>query len=117
MRSTRFLERSMGFSNRLRILMNKALPVACVLVLVSHGVQADTRSERGELERLIHELDLLSANLQAAEKEAVSTARVHLEYDWLRTDLARIKAGIREYLDSVPLTPRVVEPLAGDYIR
>ena len=107
----------MAFLNHLRILMGKALPVVCVLCLVSHGALADTRSERGELERLIHELDLLSANLQAAEREAVSTARIHFEYDWLRTDLARIKAGIREYLDNLPLTPRVVEPLAGDYIR
>jgi RAQPRD family integrative conjugative element protein len=78
---------------------------------------ADTVTERAELVRLIHELEGLDARIERAEAAASSTQRVHFQYSWLRSDLARVKAGIREYLDSVPVTPRDVPPLAGDYIR
>ena len=78
---------------------------------------ADAESERAELARLIDELEQLERVIREAEAAADSAQRIHFQYGWLRTDLARVKAGIREYLESVPLTPRTVTPLAGDYIR
>jgi RAQPRD family integrative conjugative element protein len=78
---------------------------------------ADAQAERAELVRLLHELDSLEALIEKAEVNAISTQRIHFQYGWLRGDLAKIKAGIREYLDTVPATPRVPPPLAGDYIR
>jgi RAQPRD family integrative conjugative element protein len=78
---------------------------------------ADAETERTELARLIHELEQLERLIAQAEASADSSQRVHFQYDWLRTDLARVRAGIREYLEGVPLTPRTVTPLAGDYIR
>ena len=80
-------------------------------------VSADQETEKSELARLIHELEHLERLIRQAEASAESTGRVHFQYDWLRTDLARVKAGIREYLETVPLVPRTVTPLAGDYIR
>lgn len=78
---------------------------------------ADVQTERTELARLIHELEQLERLIEQAETAAESSQRIHFQYDWLRGDLSRVRAGIREYLESVPLTPRNVTPLAGDYIR
>lgn len=78
---------------------------------------ADGEAERTELARLIHEIERLELVIEQAEQAAESAERVHFQYAWLRTDLARVKAGIREYLESVPITPRTVIPLAGDYVR
>ena len=78
---------------------------------------ADPQGERAELVRLISELDRLDALIAQAEAGAVTTQRVRFQYPWLRADLEKVKAGIREYLDSVPVTPHVPPPLAGDYIR
>ena len=97
---------------------------ALAILLVSFAViappstsLADSQTERTELARLIHELEQLERLVKQAEAAAESSQRIHFQYDWLRGDLARVKAGIREYLESVPLTPRTVTPLAGDYIR
>ena len=46
-----------------------------------------------------------------ATKDAIA------EFEVRRADLEKVKAGIREYLDSLPVTPHVPPPLAGDYIR
>lgn len=81
------------------------------------SARADAPTERKDLVRLIHELDELEVTVQQAESAAVSTHRVRFQYAWLRADLEKIKAGIREYLDTAPTTPRAVPPLAGDYIR
>lgn len=95
--------------------------VALVLLTAALGspleARADIAAERGELARLLHELEQLETRIQAAESEASSTQRVHFQYAWLRVDLARVKLGIREYLETMPLAPRTVPPLAGDYIR
>ncbi len=87
----------------------------CVTPPVSRA--GDVEVERAALVRLIHELEQLEPLIQKAQTAAVSTQRVHFQYLWLRADLEKIKAGIREYLDVAPTTPRVLPPLAGDYIR
>jgi RAQPRD family integrative conjugative element protein len=81
------------------------------------GTVAEPQGERADLVRLINELDRLDALIAQAEAGAVTTQRVRFQYPWLRADLDKVKAGIREYLDSVPVTPHVPPPLAGDYIR
>jgi RAQPRD family integrative conjugative element protein len=78
---------------------------------------ADAAGERAELVRLLHELESLDLVVSSAETAAVSTQRIRFQYVWLRGDIEKMKAGIREYLDSAPVTPRVPPPLAGDYIR
>jgi RAQPRD family integrative conjugative element protein len=78
---------------------------------------ADAETERTELARLIHEIEQLERVIEQADAQADSSQRVQFQYDWLRNDLARVKAGVREYLETVPLTPRTITPLAGDYIR
>jgi RAQPRD family integrative conjugative element protein len=90
---------------------------ALTLTAVPVRLRADAATERTELARLIHELEQIERVIQLAESAADSSQRVHFQYDWLRNDLARLKAGIRAYLETVPLTPRTIPPLAGDYIR
>jgi len=95
-----------------------AIIVAIVGLVTACGTAtASPEIERAELVRLIHELEQLEALIEDAETAAVSTQRVHFQYLWLRADFDKIKAGIREYLDTAPTTPRVLPPLAGDYIR
>jgi len=91
--------------------------VSCLISATPSRVSADQETEKTELARLIHELEQLERLIRQAEASAESSARVHFQYDWLRADLARVRAGIREYLETVPLVPRTVTPLAGDYIR
>jgi RAQPRD family integrative conjugative element protein len=110
-------------SGSLRVTRNRffsgpAIGAVAIAVLAIPALSlADADSERTELARLIHEIEQLERVIEEAESAADSVQRVHFQYPWLRTDLARVKAGIREYLESVPLTPRVITPLAGDYIR
>jgi len=78
---------------------------------------AEPQDERADLVRLINELERLEALIEHAEAGAITTQRVRFQYPWLRADLDKVKAGIREYLDSVPVAPHVPPPLAGDYIR
>jgi RAQPRD family integrative conjugative element protein len=101
-----------------RPILTLAITIAAVASLATPMPSfADAESERAELARLIHELEQLERVLQQAQAAADSAQRIHFQYDWLRNDLARVKAGIREYLETVPLTPRTITPLAGDYIR
>jgi len=106
------------------VTQNRQTFFALAILLVSIAVIApptpsfaDAQTERTELARLIHELEQLERLIEQAEAAAESSQRIHFQYDWLRGDLARVRAGIRGYLESVPLTPRTVTPLAGDYIR
>lgn len=101
-----------------RPILTLAIALAVVGILAtSTPALADAEVERTELARLIHELEQLERVVQQAETSADSTQRIHFQYGWLRNDLARVKAGIREYLETVPLAPRTIAPLAGDYIR
>ena len=101
-----------------RTLFALAIFLASFAVIVPPATSlADAQTERTELSRLIHELEQLERLIEQAETAAESSQRVQFQYDWLRGDLARVRAGIHEYLESVPLTPRTVTPLAGDYIR
>ena len=107
-----------------RVNQNRRILCAFAILLVSFAAiapptasLADAQTERTALARLIHELEQLERLIEQAEAAAESSQRIHFQYDWLRGDLARVKAGICDYLESVPLTPRTVTPLAGDYIR
>jgi len=102
--------------------LTKSLLIVSALVvgsIASHSeiAYADLQEERADLVRLINELERLEALIEHAESGAITTQRVRFQYPWLRADLDKVKAGIREYLDSVPVAPHVPPPLAGDYIR
>ncbi len=85
------------------------------LAIITPSVLADTDDERAMLARLLHELTLLEPLIARSEAKADPDARIHFQYDWLRQDLARVRAGIQSHLDAPRNEPRPVPPLRGDY--
>ena len=79
----------------------------------SSGVLADAEHEA--LARLIHEINALAPLIETAASQANPDARIRFRSDWLRKDLARIRAGIQEHLDAPRTEPRAFLPLRGDY--
>ena len=93
--------------------------LAAIVLLVSLvplvAVSADANAEREALARLIHEIEALTPLIDTAESQANPDARIRFRYDWLRQDLARIRAGIQQHLDAPRTEPRTFPPLRGDY--
>ena len=79
------------------------------------AVLADANAERDALARLIHEIEALTPLIATAESQANPVARIRFRYDWLRQDLARIRAGIQQHIDAPRVEPRTFPPLRGDY--
>ncbi len=85
------------------------------LAITAPASLADVDAERALLARLLHEIALLEPLIARSEAEAAPDARIHFQYDWLRQDLERVRAGIQAHLDAPRNTPRPVPPLRGDY--
>ena len=85
------------------------------LAFIVPAALADADAERATLARLLHELKLLEPLIARSKAEADPDARIHFQYDWLRQDLERVRAGIQAHLDAPRNTPRPVPPLRGDY--
>jgi RAQPRD family integrative conjugative element protein len=89
--------------------------VAAILVLSVPGAAwADADGERAALVRLIEELDALEPAIAVAERQADPAARTRFAYDWLRTDLARLRQGIRDHAERPRTEPQPLAPWAGD---
>ncbi len=79
-------------------------------------VHADTETENIELIRIINILNSVSPLIDEAQRQQDKSARVQFEYEALRSDLNKIKAGIQEKLRTPNIEPRTVIPLQGDYL-
>lgn len=93
---------------------------ALIVGLCIHGstVAADATPEHGGLAAALRQLDSIDrivAQTQAGTRETRS--RYHFDYDRLAADLARVRAGIRDYLSPSRAQPRDPLPIAGDYRR
>lgn len=99
-------------------MLKKLRPFFIVLAVASSAnAQATNYAERESLARLIHELDALYALVDEAQSNANPDSRIRFQYKSLRKDLAKIRLGIKEHLDSPTVEPREYAPLAGDYRR
>tara|TARA_R110002094_G_scaffold104223_2_gene103581 strand:- start:1763 stop:2065 length:303 start_codon:yes stop_codon:yes gene_type:complete len=85
------------------------------LAIIAPGSLADVDGERAMLARLLHELALLETLVASSEAKADPDTRIRFQYDWLRQDLERVRAGIQAHLDAPRNEPRLVPPLRGDY--
>lgn len=97
-------------------------PVALVLSLaVLPPAYADDDPEREQLAALVRQIELADrlANQLADQTAAAQPkrARYHFDYNRLRADLQRVRAGVRDYLVPQRAQPRDSVPLAGDYTR
>lgn len=82
------------------------------------NASADTDLQRAHLAALLRQLDLLD---RLAQQSALSTAsgggRYHFDFARLRGDIARMRAGIEDYLSPRRAQPRDPTELSGDYRR
>lgn len=92
-----------------------AMPILLTLAFIAPAAIADVDGEHAMLARLLHEIELLEPLIVSSEAEADRDARVRFQYDWLRQDLERVRAGIQAHLDAPRNEPRPVPPLRGDY--
>lgn len=84
---------------------------------VCGSANADADGERSALARLDHELAAVQPLIEEAKAQANLDARIRFQYVWLEQDLARIRMGIQEHLNSPRAEPRTFKPLKGDYRR
>lgn len=82
---------------------------------ISRIAQADVHAERGDLARLLNELEQLELIIATAQVHADPDARHRFQYEWLRQDLERVRLGIREHINGPRLPPQTFIPLRGDY--
>lgn len=86
-----------------------------IVFSISGIAQADVHAERGELARLLNELERLELIITTAQSHSDPDARHRFQYEWLRQDLERVRLGIREHIDGPRVPPRTFKPLRGDY--
>lgn len=89
------------------------------LPLASAAADAsDNSPERAALAALTRQLDLVDRlATQAATVAPQEPARTHFDYARLREDVARMRAGVQDYLVPQRAQPRDPLPLSGHYTR
>lgn len=83
------------------------------------ATQAGAAGAMPEQERLTAALRQLDGIERLVEQQATQPSqertRFYFDYPRLRADLARVRAGIRDYLSPSRAQPRDLAPLLGDY--
>lgn len=78
----------------------------------------DNTAEREALAAVTRQLDLLARLADyAASTSLQERTRYHFDYARLHEDVARVRAGVQDYLVPQRAQPRDALPLAGDYTR
>ncbi|UBT80414.1 RAQPRD family integrative conjugative element protein [Pseudomonas amygdali] len=78
---------------------------------------ADTPAQRQDIAAAARQLDSLESLVahSAANASATPGERYHFDYARLRADLARVRAGLQDYLTPPRAQPRDPAELAGQY--
>jgi len=91
----------------------------CLLLVMllpfTQTVFADGDLERSNLEKFVAEIDFLIERVDQIQQTPISDQRIIFNYQYLRSDLQKIKAGIRDHLNRSLATGRRIKPLKGDY--
>jgi len=91
-----------------------SMMVVCLwAVPLFSSAQEDT--ERKYLALLVNEITAIEAVLHKAELNQNKDARVKFQYEWFRSDLLKMKAGILAHINAPRTLPRKVAPLQGEY--
>ena len=93
------------------------LILALFLGALPSSVFAET--DKAVLSRLLTELEAMEMLVDEAEHAPkASGTRLQFNYEYLRSDLEQVKAGIRQYINS-PVVPRKqpIHPLNGHYAK
>ena len=78
---------------------------------------ADRSAERADLATIVRELTLLDRLALDGKTVAPRDDRYHFDYTRLQSDIARIRAGINDYLSPPRAQPRDPVVLSGEYRR
>ena len=89
---------------------------ACLAIGALSPAYAVTSLENADLALVVQQLQAVYPLIAAAEKQADPDARTQFHYDWLREDLTTVITGINEKLKPMPVEPRAIKPLKGDYL-
>ena len=98
--------------------MRKVLTAATVVFIAVGAYQsvfASLSQENAELSRINSVLNSIYPLIDAAQKQALPSERVHFHYDWLRRDIQSIQAGIAQKINAPAIAPRVVKPLVTTF--
>lgn len=105
---------------RMRSIMRKTKCDFIIFIItfasLFHPAFADTDMENASLARIKQVLNSLTPLINEAEHQQNVETRVQFRYDWLRKDIKSIKNGIDEKSKQIPIEPRNVMPLQGDYL-
>ncbi len=80
-------------------------------------VMRTSASEVQILTRLARTIDELEALVREAEMNADPDARIRFDYYQLRADILAISQGIQAHIQTPVYTPRILDPLVGNYGR
>lgn len=94
----------------------KYLSVSVSLLLITTHALADNSQMNTTLERINQLLNQVNPLVNLAQSQEDKEARVKFQFDALRSDIARIQSGIVQAINRPTIQPRIVEPLAGDYL-
>ncbi|MDR0717910.1 MAG: RAQPRD family integrative conjugative element protein [Azoarcus sp.] len=104
----------------MKIIPRITLPLAAsfAFLLCAPPAFADDAIQRRELAAVLRQLDLAERLARGSEAQPVPPeARYHFDYPRLYADLARIRAGIHDYLNPPRAQPRDLSRLSGEYRR
>jgi hypothetical protein len=102
--------------------------IACLLSLMSLSLHADETALNETLVRIINQINAIQPLLDKAKTEVSPTDRIQLhietfegsdtkKHPGLRDDLLSIRNALIDYINHPVIAPRVIEPLAMDFIQ
>jgi RAQPRD family integrative conjugative element protein len=100
---------------------SRSLTLACcaAAALAAPGFALADGPEAGRLAAIVRQIDLIDRLAEDAREAASSQAETRYRFDYvrLRDDLARVRAGLQDYLAPPRAQPRDLAPLSGAYRR
>jgi RAQPRD family integrative conjugative element protein len=93
------------------------LGLLVVALLQSPISVADEELEHADLSKIVQVLDSLTPLVNQAEQQQDKNLRLQFNYDALRSDINKVKQGIRCKWQSPAIEPRPVTPIQGDYLQ
>lgn len=109
--------------------MRKAILLGFMLTLAftSLNTFASTEQEKIYLVQILNQLDAIQPLILTAQKEQPKNTRVQFHYtkyrdsqgqlrNGLLEDVQAIRNGIEQNLKDIPIEPRTVTPIKGDYL-
>jgi RAQPRD family integrative conjugative element protein len=102
----------------MKIPLPTILPLAALFLCASPAF-ADDAIQKRELAAVLRQIDLAERLARHSEltRPLPPEARYHFDYPRLYADLARVRAGIHDYLNPPRAQPRDPAQLPGDYRR